>query len=89
MPRVYDPKTKKNLARKRAEGKTTKGALRCLKRALARRFYRLLAEPPLNSQPALASECVPPRAVTSPPRPASQENIERTSVAPARMMCVT
>jgi transposase len=44
----HDPATKEYLARKEAEGKTTKGALRCLKRHLARRFYRLLAEPPLD-----------------------------------------
>jgi transposase len=38
----YDPDTKAYLARKEAEGKTKKGALRCLKRHLARRFHRLL-----------------------------------------------
>ncbi len=37
-----DPATKSYLERKEAEGKTKKGALRCLKRHLARRFYRLL-----------------------------------------------
>jgi len=42
----YDPETRVYLARKQAEGKTTKGALRCLKRHLARRFYHLLATPP-------------------------------------------
>jgi len=42
----HDPATRAYLARKRAEGKTTKGALRCLKRHLARRFHHLLAEPP-------------------------------------------
>ena len=41
-----DPATKAYLARKEAEGKTKKGALRCLKRLLARRFHHLLAEPP-------------------------------------------
>jgi transposase len=41
----HDPETKAYLARKAAEGKTTKGALRCLKRALARRFYHLLTDP--------------------------------------------
>ncbi len=41
----HDPETKAYLARKEAEGKTTKAALRCLKRALARRFYRLLSLP--------------------------------------------
>ena len=47
-----DPATKRYLARKQAEGKTTKGALRCLKRHLARHFHQLLAEPPADqSQP--------------------------------------
>ena len=40
-----DPATKAYLERKEAEGKTKKGALRCLKRHLARRFYRLLMPP--------------------------------------------
>ncbi len=47
-----DPATKEYLARKEAEGKTKKGALRSLKRHLARRFYRLLAEPPADPQQA-------------------------------------
>jgi len=37
----HDPATKAYLARKEAEGKTKKGALRCLKRHLARRFHQL------------------------------------------------
>ena len=41
----YDPATKAHLARKQAEGKTKKGALRCLKRHLARRFHYLLSLP--------------------------------------------
>ena len=49
-----DPATKEYLARKEAEGKTTKGALRSLKRHLARRFYHLLAEPPAD-QPQAAN----------------------------------
>jgi transposase len=40
-----DPETKAFLERKQAEGKTNKGALRCLKRHLARRFHRLLTLP--------------------------------------------
>jgi transposase len=47
-----DPATKEYLARKEAEGKTKKGALRSLKRHLARRFYHLLAEPPADQQQA-------------------------------------
>ena len=43
-----DPDTKAYLARKRAEGKTTAEALRCLKRYLARLFHRLLALPPAD-----------------------------------------
>ena len=41
----HDPATKAYLERKQAEGKTHKGALRCLKRHLARRFHRLLVLP--------------------------------------------
>jgi transposase len=40
-----DPETRAYLARKLAEGKTRKEAIRCLKRHLARRFYRLLTQP--------------------------------------------
>jgi transposase len=47
-----DPDTKEYLARKEAEGKTPKGALRSLKRHLARRFHRLLCEPAANQQRA-------------------------------------
>ena len=54
-----DPATKEYLAGKEADGKTSKGALRCLKRYLARRFYRLLAEPPLPAQRPITSEHVP------------------------------
>jgi transposase len=46
----YDPKTKAYLARKQAEGKTRKGAIRCLKRHLARRFHHLLSLPPTTPQ---------------------------------------
>ena len=50
------PQTKEYLARKEAEGKTTKGALRSLKRHLARHFYRLLAEPPADRQQPVESQ---------------------------------
>jgi transposase len=40
-----DPETRAYLDRKLTEGKTPQGALRCLKRHLARRFYRLLTQP--------------------------------------------
>ena len=51
-----DPATREYLARKEADGKTKKGALRCLKRYLARRFYRLLSEPPLPAQRTITGE---------------------------------
>jgi transposase len=43
------PETRDYIARKRAEGKTTREAIRCLKRHLARRIWRLL-QPPIPSQ---------------------------------------
>ena len=46
----YDPQTRAYLARKEAEGKTKKGALRCLKRHLARRFHHLLSLPADRAQ---------------------------------------
>jgi transposase len=42
----WDPATRAYLQRKQAEGKTRMEALRCLKRLLARHFYRLLQRPP-------------------------------------------
>ena len=45
-----DPTTRAYLERKRAEGKTNREALRCLKRHLARQFHRLLFAP-VNPQP--------------------------------------
>jgi len=47
-----DPETAAYLARKQAEGKTRREALRCLKRHLARRVFRLL-QPPAAPQTAL------------------------------------
>jgi transposase len=45
----YDPETRAYLDKKIAEGKTRKEAIRCLKRHLARRFYRLLTQPDPDS----------------------------------------
>lgn len=39
-----DPETRAYLARKRAEGKTRREAIRCLKRHIARRVWRLLID---------------------------------------------
>jgi transposase len=41
-----DPQTRAYLERKRAEGKSNREALRCLKRHLARHIHRLLSIPP-------------------------------------------
>ena len=41
-----DPETRAYLERKRSEGKTSREALRCLKRHLARHIHRLLSMPP-------------------------------------------
>ncbi|MGN6816967.1 MAG: hypothetical protein ACTHK3_12930 [Solirubrobacterales bacterium] len=45
-----DPETRAYLDKKRAEDKSNREALRCLKRHLARRFYRLLRD----SSPSLS-----------------------------------
>jgi hypothetical protein len=46
------PQTRDYIARRRAEGKTTKEAIRCLKRHLARRVWRLLQPPAPDRTPA-------------------------------------
>jgi transposase len=80
-----DPATQTYLARKQAEGQTTKGALRCLKRHLARRFHQLLAEPAVQPSP-------PPRSPTTtpdiPPRPQRNVDPNITGVAPFAMPCL-
>ena len=45
-----DPETRAYLERKRAEGKSNREALRCLKRHLARRIHGLLSLPPATPQ---------------------------------------
>jgi transposase len=45
-----DPTTRAYIERKRAEGKTKREALRCLKRYLARLFHRLLSMPPKSHE---------------------------------------
>ena len=74
----HDPATREYLARKRADGKTDKGALRCLKRYLARRFYRLLSEPPLAAGQPGASEGTSAPAVA----PVAPQGAERPAEAP-------
>jgi transposase len=95
----HDPATQEYLARKEAEGKTTKGALRCLKRHLARRFYRLLAEPPADQQQAVAPEQIlepEPTAIDGklpeiPPRPSPRRPVDPNikGQAPLPMVCIS
>ena len=70
----HDPDTKAYLARKEAEGKTKKGALRCLKRHLARRFHRLL------------SPSAPPRPQ---PGNTTRADTTTVGAAPMPMPCLT
>jgi transposase len=49
------PETKAYIERKRAEGKTNREALRCLKRHLTRRIWRLLQPPDPTSAPVLST----------------------------------
>jgi transposase len=48
------PETQNYIARKTAEGKSTKEAIRCLKRHLARRIWHLLQCPPRPEQPSIS-----------------------------------
>jgi hypothetical protein len=90
----HDPATKEYLARKQREGKTKKGALRCLKRYLARRFWRLLAEPPeanpSNPQrPSPAQPAEPEPLEAMPERPAPRREVDRTITGPIPTVCIT
>jgi transposase len=46
-----DPRTQAYAARRRAEGKTTRDILRCLKRYIAREIYTLLLHPEITAAP--------------------------------------
>jgi transposase len=70
----HDPDTRAYLARKEAEGKTKKGALRCLKRHLARRFHRLLS-PSAQARPK--------------PHDAGRADTTTVGAAPMPMVCLT
>jgi transposase len=86
----HDPATKEYLARKEAEGKTTKGALRSLKRHLARRFYHLLAEPPADQQQTAEPEPIPSRELPAiPERPRPVREVQQIGTAPSPMVCIS
>lgn len=78
----HDPATRQYLARKQAEGKTTKGAPRCLKRHLARRFHRLLSLPANN--PHHDHESVG----HAPPETPQLESAHIAGAAPTLMPCI-
>ena len=81
----HDPATKAYLERKQAEGKTRKGALRCLKRHLARRFHHLLAVPALTAQPDLSTvDRIPIH-----PRPRDRSTVDTNINAAVPMRCMT
>ena len=86
----YDPATKEYLARKQAEGKTKKGALRCLKHFLARRFHRLLSLPaePIPDKPEQDDRAGPAEI---PAHPLRRDSVDTTITATAagRMPCVS
>jgi transposase len=76
----YCPDTAAYLARKQAEGKTRKEALRSLKRYLARRVWRLLRSP-VTSKPVPVEAAVPAR-------PKAVETVA-VEAAPYLMPCVS
>ena len=59
-----DPQTAAYLARKQAEGKTRREALRCLKRHLARHIWRLLREPHDNTPTPTTNTAITAPALT-------------------------
>jgi len=51
----WDPDTRAYLARRIANGKTRREAIRCLKRYVAREIYQLIAQPTEPTQCARAA----------------------------------
>jgi transposase len=71
----WDPQTAAYLARRQAEGKSRKEALRCLKRHLARRVWKLLHTRPTPTASPAPQRTVTPTTIAAP--------------APALMPCLT
>jgi transposase len=76
---TWDPEAAAYLARKQAEGKSRKEALRCLKRFLARRVWQLLRS-------TAATEPVPAETAI-PERPKARDTVT-LDAAPYLMACV-
>ncbi|HEY6396980.1 MAG TPA: IS110 family transposase [Solirubrobacteraceae bacterium] len=86
-----DPATQAYLKRKHAEGKSKLEAIRCLKRHLARRIWRLLYT--TESTPVAASTDIattlPADQPTIPPRPAARRPVDDTIPAGTPIRCIT
>jgi len=76
-----DPETRAFLERKVSEGKTKKGALRCLKRHLARRFHQLLSLPAQSIERSQDD--------TLPEHPGRSRDIDPKIKGTAPMRCLT
>src|ERR671915_143496 len=83
----HDPATQAYLARKEAEGKGQKGALRCLKRHLARRFHYLLSLPAAPPKPNRGTTDQTP--VHPSKRDPSDLDASILGSAPTPMICLT
>jgi transposase len=57
---AWDPRTRAYVEKRRAQGKTTKEIIRCLKRHIARELYRLLV--PLRTEPTGPGDALPTAA---------------------------
>jgi transposase len=76
-----DPATRAYLERKHTEGKSKREAIRCLKRHLARRIWRILYTTHTPASP-------PPTPTPTPPRPPSTRPISTIAgTAPVAMPC--
>ena len=83
----HDPATQAYLARKEAEGKGKKGALRCLKRHLARRFHYLLSLPTETPHPDHGTiDHIPAHPGQPDPKHA---DTRIAGTAPTPMICLT
>jgi transposase len=79
----HDPATKEYLTRKEAEGKTKKGALRCLKRHLARRVHHLLSLPAMRPRP----DGSPVDDIPAYPGRRDHSTVDTSIIAAAPMRC--
>lgn len=80
-----DPATKAYLERKQAEGKTRKGALRCLKRHLARHFHHILSLPATTPRPEPSTG----NQIPAHPRQRDRNTVDTSITAAVPMRCLT